>query len=151
MQHQDSTTYRHSTSTAPVQSDWNATSGLAQILNKPTIPSAYTLPAASTSTLGGVIPDGTTITVDANGNIAAAPGGYVLPMASPTVLGGIKIGTGLSIDAGGVVTVASGGSAIHSKIPWIFIEFRLPRGRSGPPLNQENYQNPPLETRRGAG
>ena len=97
-------------STAPVQSDWNATSGLAQILNKPTIPSAYTLPAASTSTLGGVIPDGTTITVDANGNIAAAPGGYVLPMASPTVLGGIKIGTGLSIDAGGVVTVASGGS-----------------------------------------
>ena len=97
-------------STAPVQSDWNATSGLAQILNKPTIPPAYTLPAATTSTLGGVIPDGTTITVDANGNIAAAPGGYVLPMASPTVLGGIKIGTGLSIDAGGVVTVASGGS-----------------------------------------
>lgn len=97
-------------STAPVQSDWNATSGLAQILNKPTIPPAYTLPAASTSTLGGVIPDGTTITVDANGNIAAAPGGYVLPIASPTVLGGIKIGTGLSIDAGGVVTVASGGS-----------------------------------------
>ena len=97
-------------STAPVQSDWNATSGLAQILNKPTIPSAYTLPAATTSALGGVIPDGTTITVDANGNIAAAPGGYVLPMASPTVLGGIKIGTGLSIDAGGVVTVASGGS-----------------------------------------
>ena len=97
-------------STAPVQSDWNATSGLAQILNKPTIPPAYTLPAASTSTLGGVIPDGTTITVDANGNIAAVPGGYVLPIASPTVLGGIKIGTGLSIDAGGVVTVASGGS-----------------------------------------
>lgn len=97
-------------STAPVQPDWNATSGLGEILNKPSIPSAYTLPAASTSTLGGVIPDGTTITVDANGNIAAAPGGYVLPMASPTVLGGIKIGTGLSIDAGGVVTVASGGS-----------------------------------------
>jgi len=97
-------------STTPVQSDWNATSGLAQILNKPTIPSAYTLPAASTSTLGGVIPDGTTITVDGSGNISAVPGGYVLPIASPTVLGGIKIGTGLSIDAGGVVTVASGGS-----------------------------------------
>ena len=97
-------------STTPVQSDWNATSGLAQILNKPTIPSEYTLPAASTSTLGGVIPDGTTITVDGSGNISAVPGGYVLPIASPTVLGGIKIGTGLSIDAGGVVTVASGGS-----------------------------------------
>ena len=98
-------------STAPIQSDWDATSGLAQILNKPTIPSAYTLPAATTSTLGGVIPDGTTITVDANGNIAAAAGGYVLPTASATVLGGIKIGSGLSIDGNGVVN-ATGGSTV---------------------------------------
>ena len=98
-------------STAPVVSDWDATSGLAQILNKPTIPSAYTLPAATTSTLGGVIPDGTTITVDANGNIAAAAGGYVLPTASATVLGGIKIGSGLSIDGNGVVN-ATGGSTV---------------------------------------
>ena len=97
-------------STAPVQSDWNATTGLAQILNKPSIPSAYSLPAATTSALGGVIPDGTTITVDANGNIAAAAGGYVLPIAAAGTLGGIKIGAGLSIDAGGVVTVAAGGS-----------------------------------------
>ncbi len=97
-------------STAPVNADWNATSGLAQIQNKPSIPSAYTLPAATTSALGGVIPDGTTITVDANGNIAAAAGGYVLPIAAAGTLGGIKIGAGLSIDAGGVVTVASGGS-----------------------------------------
>ena len=97
-------------STAPVQSDWDATTGLAQILNKPSIPAAYTLPAASASTLGGVIPDGTTITVDVNGNIAAVPGAYTLPIADATTLGGIKIGSGLSIDAGGVVTVASGGS-----------------------------------------
>ena len=97
-------------STAPVQSDWDATSGLAQILNKPSIPVAYTLPAASASTLGGVIPDGTTITVDVNGNIAAVPGAYSLPIADATTLGGIKIGSGLSIDAGGVVTVAAGGS-----------------------------------------
>ena len=96
----------------PVQSDWNNTdiNSLEFIQNKPTIPSAYTLPAATTSTLGGVIPDGTTITVDANGNIAAIPGGYTLPIASSTVLGGIKIGAGLSIDGGGVVTVATGGS-----------------------------------------
>ena len=98
-------------STAPVQPDWDATSGLGEILNKPTIPSAYTLPAATTSTLGGVIPDGTTITVDANGNIAAAAGGYVLPTASATVLGGIKIGSGLSIDGNGVVN-ATGGSTV---------------------------------------
>ena len=97
-------------STAPVQSDWDATTGLAQILNKPSIPAAYTLPAASASTLGGVIPDGTTITVDVNGNIAAVPGAYTLPIADATTLGGIKIGSGLSIDAGGVVTVAAGGS-----------------------------------------
>ena len=97
-------------STAPVQSDWDATSGLAQILNKPSIPAAYTLPAASASSLGGVIPDGTTITVDVNGNIAAVPGAYTLPVADASTLGGIKIGSGLSIDAGGVVTVAAGGS-----------------------------------------
>ena len=97
-------------STAPVQSDWDATSGLAQILNKPSIPAAYTLPAASASSLGGVIPDGTTITVDGSGNISAAPGGYILPQAASNILGGIKIGSGLSIDAGGVVSVASGGS-----------------------------------------
>lgn len=97
-------------STAPVQSDWDATSGLAQILNKPSIPVAYTLPAASASSLGGVIPDGTTITVDASGNIAAVPGAYTLPIAASNILGGIKIGSGLSIDAGGVVTVATGGS-----------------------------------------
>lgn len=97
-------------STAPVQSDWDATSGLAQILNKPSIPSAYILPVASSSSLGGVIPDGTTITVDVNGNIAAVPGAYTLPVASAGTLGGIKIGSGLSIDAGGVVTVAAGGS-----------------------------------------
>jgi plastocyanin len=97
-------------STAPVQSDWNATSGLALILNKPSIPAAYTLPAASASSLGGVIPDGTTITVDVNGNIAAVPGAYTLPTAASNILGGIKIGSGLSIDAGGVVTVAAGGS-----------------------------------------
>ncbi len=97
-------------STAPVQSDWDATSGLAQILNKPSIPAAYTLPAATTSTLGGVIPDGTTITLDVNGNIAAVPGGYTLPIAAAGTLGGVKIGSGLSIDAGGVVTVAAGGS-----------------------------------------
>jgi hypothetical protein len=98
-------------SIAPVQSDWDATSGLAQILNKPSIPSAYTLPAASASSLGGVIPDGTTITVDGSGNISAVAGGYTLPIAAAGTLGGIKIGSGLSIDAAGVLT-ATGGSSV---------------------------------------
>jgi hypothetical protein len=40
---------------AQVNADWNASSGVAQILNKPTIPTAYTLPTASSSVLGGVM------------------------------------------------------------------------------------------------
>lgn len=42
-----------------------ATSGdYDDLINKPTIPSAYTLPTASTSVLGGVKVDGSTITID---------------------------------------------------------------------------------------
>jgi len=37
-----------------VNADWNAGSGKAQILNKPTIPSAYTLPTASDMVKGGI-------------------------------------------------------------------------------------------------
>ena len=49
----------------------------------------YTLPTASTSTLGGVKVDGSTITIS-NG-IITSTGGYTLPTASTTVLGGVKI------------------------------------------------------------
>ena len=61
----------------PVQSDWNETdtTDLAFIKNKPTIPNPYELPIATTSTLGGIKPDGTTITVDANGVASASGGG----------------------------------------------------------------------------
>jgi hypothetical protein len=98
-------------SIAPVQSDWNQTNtnSLDFIKNKPTIPPAYTLPTASTTVLGGVKVDGSTITIS-NGTISAASGGYVLPIASPTTLGGIKIGSGLSIDANGVVNASAGSS-----------------------------------------
>lgn len=96
-------------STAPVNADWNATTGLAQILNKPTIPPAYTLPTATTTILGGVKVDGTSITINGSGVISAAPAGYVLPIADANTLGGIKIGSGLTIDANGVVDVNVGG------------------------------------------
>ncbi len=94
-------------STSPVNADWNATTGLAQILNKPVIPPAYTLPIATNTILGGVKVDGTTITI-LDGVISAASGGYILPIASNSTLGGIKIGSGLSIDETGTVTVAAG-------------------------------------------
>jgi hypothetical protein len=57
---------------AQVNSDWNASSGVAQILNKPTIPSPYTLPIASTTVLGGIKPDGTTIKTDPETGITTA-------------------------------------------------------------------------------
>ena len=98
-------------STAPVQSDWDATSGLAQILNKPSIPSAYTLPIASSTVLGG-FKVGANLTIDpSTGVLDANPGSYTLPTADATTLGGIKVGSGLSIDGNGVLT-ATGGSTV---------------------------------------
>lgn len=99
-------------STAPVQSDWDATSGLAQILNKPSIPSAYTLPTAAAGTLGG-IKVGANLSIDGDGVLSANAGGYTLPAADATSLGGIKVGSGLSIDGNGVLT-ATGGSSVPS-------------------------------------
>ena len=52
--------------------------------------SSYTLPAASTDTLGGVKVDGSTITIDESGVIHGA-NTYELPTASDTVLGGVKV------------------------------------------------------------
>ena len=48
--------------------------------------------AATSSSLGAVKPDGTTITVDADGTVhSVAPDPYVLPVATPDALGGIKV------------------------------------------------------------
>jgi hypothetical protein len=98
-------------SVAPVSADWNASSGLAQILNKPTIPSAYTLQIATADAIGG-IRVGANLSINATtGVLDANTGSYTLPTATGSVLGGIKIGSGLSIDGNGVVT-ASGSSSV---------------------------------------
>ena len=69
------------------------------------------LPIASTSTLGGVKVDGTTITIDANGVISGAST-YVLPTASTNTLGGVKIdGETITIDSNGVISSQAGGSS----------------------------------------
>jgi hypothetical protein len=73
----------------------------------------YILPTASTSTLGAVKVDGSTITI--NNGVISGSSNYSLPTASTTTLGGIKIGSGLSIDENGVVT-ASGGSLTASGV-----------------------------------
>ena len=61
------------------------------LINKPTIPSPYILPNATTATLGGVMVDGSTITVDSNGVISSSSG------ASYTA------GNGIDIDSNNVI------------------------------------------------
>lgn len=70
----------------------------------------YTLPIASSSTLGG-IRIGNGLDVSGNGTVSVnvselnIPNQYVLPVATASVLGGIKIGQGLQITPDGVVSV----------------------------------------------
>jgi hypothetical protein len=69
---------------------------------------SYTLPTATTSVLGGVRVDGTSITISGAGVIAS---NYTLPTASANTLGGVRIGTGLAISNGVLSTTGGGGSA----------------------------------------
>ncbi len=64
-------------------------------------PAAYSLPTATTTVLGGVKVDGSTITIT-GGVISAATGSsYTLPTASTTVLGGVKVdGSSIVINSG---------------------------------------------------
>lgn len=66
--------------------------------------SDYTLPIATNSVLGGVKPDGNTITVDEDGTIHGT-NTYTLPIATTAVLGGIKVdGTTITVNSEGVIT-----------------------------------------------
>ena len=75
-------------------------------------PVAYTLPTASTTVLGGVKVDGTTVTI-ASGVISAPGGGgsYTLPVATTSVLGGVKDGTGVTVAGDGTLSVDYGTTA----------------------------------------
>jgi hypothetical protein len=76
------------------------------------INNTYTLPTASTSVLGGVRVDGSSITIN-NGVISGA-NTYVLPTASTSVLGGVKIdGTTININ-NGVISSASATPQVNS-------------------------------------
>ena len=66
----------------------------------------YTLPTASTTVLGGVKVDGSTITINGSGVISGSSS-YSLPTASTTVLGGVKVdGSTINIDGNGVISGA---------------------------------------------
>lgn len=68
----------------------------------------YTLPEATTTTLGGIIV-GDNLSVDDNGKVSA-PAPYTLPVGSADTLGGFKVGSGLSVDANGVLSNTGGGT-----------------------------------------
>lgn len=60
--------------------------------------SAYSLPAATTSTLGGIIV-GDNLSVDANG-VLSGVNSYTLPAATTSTLGGVIVGDGVSVNNG---------------------------------------------------
>jgi prefoldin subunit 5 len=68
----------------------------------------YSLPKASSSTLGG-IKVGDNLSIDNDGVLSANPGGYTLPPATDSTLGGIIVGNNLTITPQGVLSANSGG------------------------------------------
>lgn len=83
---------------------------------------SFSLPIASTTVLGGVRVDGTTVTINGSGIISSASA-FTLPTASSTVLGGVKVGTGLAINAG-VLSVANTGPAAQSDTLKVGLNYR---------------------------
>jgi hypothetical protein len=91
-----------------------ATSG--SYLDLSDTPSTYSLPAATSSAIGGV-KIGSGITLDVDGTISVVSSGSgTLDIASATTLGGIKIGSGVSIDANGVLSVTSTSGGTVSQV-----------------------------------
>ena len=85
-------------SLAGLQTFW---SDIVQMVEDKIDDNAYELPAATSSTLGGVKPDGTTVTVDSDGTIhstGGGGGGYTLPTMSASTKGGAMLGSGLVIN-----------------------------------------------------
>lgn len=63
----------------------------------------YVLPAATTTTLGGIIV-GDRLSIDNTGKLVATYT-YTLPTASNTVLGGVKIGSNITLADGGTISI----------------------------------------------
>lgn len=63
----------------------------------------YTLPAATTTTLGGIIV-GDRLSIDDTGKLVATYT-YTLPTASSSVLGGVKIGSNITLADGGTISI----------------------------------------------
>ena len=102
----------NTTSTGTAALSYNNSTGVFTYTPPDLGASTYSLPTASTTVLGGVKVDGSTINIDANGVISGSSS-YTLPTASTTVLGGVKIdGTTITINNG----VISGASSVPTSI-----------------------------------
>lgn len=78
--------------------------------------SSYTLPAATTTTLGGV-KVGAGLSVTEDGTLSATGGSGNIPIASDTVLGGIKVGESLSIEDDGTLSVVASDNPTTPRMP----------------------------------
>ena len=102
----------NTTSTGTAALSYNNSTGVFTYTPPDLGASTYSLPTASTTVLGGVKVDGSTINIDGNGVISGSSS-YTLPTASTTVLGGVKIdGTTITINNG----VISGASSVPTSI-----------------------------------
>ena len=95
-----------------------APTGATELANKAYVDSvagtggtAYTLPPATATVLGGV-KQGSGVTIAADGTLSSASA-YTLPIATGTVLGGVKVGTGLTAAADGTLSVSGGASVTN--------------------------------------
>ena len=67
----------------------------------------YTLPTASSSTLGGV-KVGANLSIAQDGTLSATGSSYTLPVADASTLGGVKVGANLSATQDGTLSAAVG-------------------------------------------
>ena len=81
--------------------------------------SSYTLPPATTDTLGGVKPDGSTITVTGDGTISAVGGGTASTVS-------VTVGSTTTGDPGTEASVTNSGDA-HN----VVLNFTIPQGAQG--------------------
>jgi hypothetical protein len=109
---------------AQINSDWNAVSGLAQILNKPTIPTQYTDALARAAiTLSSNSPTGTTSTLTYNTGSGAFTFTSAAALVSGTTIktvnsnsllgsGNVSVGTVTSVSGTGTVSGISLGGTV---------------------------------------
>ena len=107
----DLSSYVSSTTLTSTLNGYATTSALSSAVSAAVSGVAYSLPIATTSVIGGVRPDGTTITINPITGIISGATTYSLPTAGTGAggtLGGIKVdGSSITI-SGGVISTTAG-------------------------------------------